>query len=97
MRHYARLNYIARSILGGYRMLACALAPDLAMLEDGDGAEIGKRGNNLSGGQKSRVALARVVYARRRCVLLDDTLSTVDSHTARFLFEQLQLSRRERS
>ena len=66
-----------------------ALAPDLAMLEDGDATEIGERGNNLSGGQKSRVALSRAVYARSRCVLLDDPLSAVDSHTARFLFERL--------
>ena len=67
----------------------CALGPDLAMLEDGDATEIGERGISLSGGQKARVALARAVYARSRCVLLDDPLSAVDSHTARFLFERL--------
>ena len=67
----------------------CALGPDLAMLEDGDATEIGERGISLSGGQKARVALARAVYVRSRCVLLDDPLSAVDSHTARFLFEQL--------
>jgi ABC-type multidrug transport system fused ATPase/permease subunit len=59
------------------------------MLEDGDATEIGERGISLSGGQKARVALARAVYARSRCVLLDDPLSAVDSHTARFLFERL--------
>src|SRR5258706_8252877 len=67
----------------------CALGPDLTMLEDGDATEIGERGISLSGGQKARVALARAVYARSRCVLLDDPLSAVDSHTARFLFERL--------
>jgi len=67
----------------------CALGPDLAMLEDGDATEIGERGISLSGGQKARIALARAVYARSRCVLLDDPLSAVDSHTARFLFERL--------
>ena len=49
-------------------------------MEDGDGTEIGARGVNLSGGQKARVALARVVYARMRYVLLDDPLSAVVSH-----------------
>ena len=67
----------------------CALGLDLTMLEDGDATEIGERGISLSGGQKARVALARAVYARSRCVLLDDPLSAVDSHTARFLFERL--------
>jgi ABC-type multidrug transport system fused ATPase/permease subunit len=68
---------------------ACALAPDLRVLEDGDATEIGARGVSLSGGQKARVALARAVYARTRYVLLDDPLSAVDAHTARALVERL--------
>ncbi|KAI0696160.1 multidrug resistance-associated ABC transporter [Cytidiella melzeri] len=67
----------------------CALLPDLQMLEDGDATEIGARGVSLSGGQKARVALARAIYAPTQYVLLDDPLSAVDSHTARFLFEKL--------
>ncbi|KAG1750553.1 uncharacterized protein EDB91DRAFT_1108133 [Suillus paluster] len=67
----------------------CALRLDLNMLEDGDDTEIGSRGISLSGGQKARVALARAVYARTKYVLLDDPLSAVDSHTARFLYERL--------
>ncbi|KAF7792210.1 hypothetical protein EIP86_003243 [Pleurotus ostreatoroseus] len=67
----------------------CALRPDLHILEDGDSTEIGARGVSLSGGQKARVALARAVYAPTKYVLLDDPLSAVDSHTARFLFEKL--------
>ncbi|KAL7409478.1 hypothetical protein BDY24DRAFT_218614 [Mrakia frigida] len=61
---------------------ACALVPDLAMLEDDDETEIGAKGVTLSGGQKARVALARAVYSRAKHVLLDDPLAAVDSHTA---------------
>lgn len=61
-----------RAVLEG-----CALTPDLAIFEDGDLTEVGSRGISLSGGQKARVALARAVYARSRCVLLDDPLSAV--------------------
>ncbi|KAG1809100.1 uncharacterized protein BJ212DRAFT_1484598 [Suillus subaureus] len=67
----------------------CALRPDLNILEDGDDTEIGSRGVSLSGGQKARVALARAVYARTKYIMLDDPLSAVDSHTARFLYERL--------
>jgi ABC-type multidrug transport system fused ATPase/permease subunit len=56
---------------------ACALTPDLKIFEDGDMTEVGSRGISLSGGQKARVALARAVYARTTCVLLDDPLSAV--------------------
>ncbi|KAF5391763.1 hypothetical protein D9757_001642 [Collybiopsis confluens] len=68
---------------------ACALNPDLDILEDGDATEVGSKGVTLSGGQKARVALARAVYARTKYVLLDDPLSAVDSHTARHLYEKL--------
>ncbi|KAF8158956.1 multidrug resistance-associated ABC transporter [Mycena galopus ATCC 62051] len=67
----------------------CALNPDLEVLEDGDATEIGAKGISLSGGQKARVALARACYARTKWVLLDDPLSAVDSHTARFLYDRL--------
>lgn len=66
---------------------ACALVGDLEILEDGDQAEIGERGVNLSGGQKARVSLARAVYSRASVLLLDDVLSAVDAHTAHHLYQ----------
>ncbi|KAG9076565.1 hypothetical protein FRC06_009443, partial [Ceratobasidium sp. 370] len=69
----------------------CALLPDLAVLEDSDNTEIGKKGVSLSGGQKARVALARAVYSRTQVVLLDDILSAVDSHTAKEIVNQCLL------
>ncbi|KAG6885741.1 hypothetical protein C0993_010568 [Termitomyces sp. T159_Od127] len=66
----------------------CALISDLEILEDGDEAEIGERGVNLSGGQKARVSLARAVYSRASVLLLDDVLSAVDAHTAHHLYYQ---------
>lgn len=39
-----------------------------------------ERGINLSGGQRSRVALARAAYSEAEVVILDDPLSAVDSH-----------------
>ena len=41
---------------------------------------IGERGTNLSGGQKSRIALARAVYRDADIYLLDDPLGAVDAH-----------------
>ncbi|KAG8920032.1 hypothetical protein FRC02_001207 [Tulasnella sp. 418] len=68
---------------------ACGLIPDLIRFEDGDETELGAQGVSLSDGQKTRVALARAVYAMTGFVILDDPLATVDIHTARHLYEKL--------
>ncbi|EFA78278.1 ABC transporter C family protein [Heterostelium album PN500] len=67
---------------------ACALDTDLTQFPAKDFTEIGERGLNLSGGQKSRIALARAVYADPECYLLDEPLSAVDSEVAKHLFEK---------
>lgn len=61
---------------------ACALTQDLASFKDGDLSNIGENGIGLSGGQRSRIALARAVYSRARLLLLDDPLSALDHQTA---------------
>uniref|UniRef100_A0A8C4UKM5 Multidrug resistance-associated protein 1 n=1 Tax=Falco tinnunculus TaxID=100819 RepID=A0A8C4UKM5_FALTI len=68
---------------------SCALLPDLEQLLNGDQTEIGERGVNISGGQKQRVSLARAVYSNADLYLLDDTLSAVDVHIGKHLFEKL--------
>ena len=68
---------------------ACALLPDLAVLEDGDLTDIGEQGIGLSGGQKTRVSLARAVYSRAQLLFFDSPLSNVDAHTANHIHEEL--------
>lgn len=48
----------------------CALERDLSLLPSGDLTGIGSRGVNLSGGQKARVALARLAYGQVSGVLM---------------------------
>ncbi len=68
-------------------LTACALRTDLEMLAAGDQSEIGEKGINLTGGQRSRVALARACYADAGVYLLDDPLSAVDAHVGQHLFD----------
>lgn len=68
-------------------IVACALERDLEILDNGDDTLVGEKGITLSGGQKQRISLARALYSNARHVLLDDCLSAVDSHTAKWIFD----------
>jgi ATP-binding cassette subfamily B multidrug efflux pump len=50
---------------------------------------LGERGVNVSGGQKQRIAIARAVFAKRPCFLLDDSLSALDLFTEKNLIQHL--------
>lgn len=69
-------------------LVACALERDLEILDAGDETLVGEKGITLSGGQKQRISLARALYSDSRHVLLDDCLSAVDSHTAKWIFDK---------
>jgi len=66
---------------------SCALHEDLAQMPNGDETVIGEKGINISGGQRQRISLARAVYSNADIYLLDDTLSAVDAHVAKHIFE----------
>ncbi|MHA2055572.1 MAG: ABC transporter ATP-binding protein [Candidatus Hodarchaeales archaeon] len=44
-------------------------------------SKIGERGSQLSGGQKQRIAIARAILADPKVLLLDDSVSAIDSKT----------------
>ncbi|KAF7321121.1 hypothetical protein HMN09_00200000 [Mycena chlorophos] len=68
---------------------ACGLALDLEQLNGGDGIYLGEKATNLSGGQRQRVSLARAVYSRALWTFLDDSFSSLDSHTEQHVSRSL--------
>ena len=64
----------------------CCLREDIEMFVEGDLTVIGERGVTLSGGQKTRVSLARSVYKDVDIYLFDDPMSSVDAEVGRELF-----------
>jgi len=57
------------------------LAPDVAEFPQRWETPIGERGITLSGGQKQRAAIARAILRAPAILILDDSLSAVDSET----------------
>ena len=66
----------------------CCMTQDIAAFENGCDEIVGDRGTSLSGGQKARLSLARVIYRDVDTYLLDDTLSAVDANVGKALFDR---------
>jgi ATP-binding cassette subfamily B protein len=50
---------------------------------------VGERGITLSGGQKQRVAISRAVSVQPKILILDDSLSNVDTYTEEQILQEL--------
>ena len=67
----------------------CQLKPDLELFKSGDMTQVSDKGSNLSGGQKTRITIARAVYSDADIYLFDDPLSALDSHVGEAIFNGL--------
>ncbi|KAJ3402215.1 hypothetical protein CcCBS67573_g01814 [Chytriomyces confervae] len=63
-----------------------SLQSDLNNMPSGIKTILGEKGTSVSGGQKTRIALARAVFNDADIYLLDDPLSSLDAHVGRAVF-----------
>jgi len=57
----------------------------VSKLEDGINSEVSQVGKNFSGGQKQRLAIARILARKPEIIIFDDTFSALDYKTDRTL------------
>ncbi len=58
---------------------------------------VGERGVTLSGGQKQRTSIARAIYKTPKILILDDSLSAVDTNTEEEILKGLKEVMKERT
>ncbi|OPZ92658.1 MAG: putative multidrug resistance ABC transporter ATP-binding/permease protein YheI [Firmicutes bacterium ADurb.Bin419] len=58
---------------------------------------VGERGVTLSGGQKQRIAIARAIIREPAILILDDSLSAVDTHTEEEILRGLEELMKDRT
>ena len=73
------------------------LADDISEFPGGYEQLVGERGITLSGGQKQRTAIARAVMREPRILILDDSLSAVDTYTEETILHNLRKVRTGRT
>jgi ATP-binding cassette subfamily B protein len=73
------------------------LADDVRDFPDRYETMVGERGITLSGGQKQRTAIARAVLRKPKILILDDSLSAVDTLTEEKILTRLKGVMRDRT
>ena len=85
---YAKPDATRQDIIAAAKL---ANAHDFIMkLPDGYETMLGKRKNNLSGGEKQRLSIARAVLVNPKILILDEATASVDTETERRIQEALE-------
>ena len=85
---YARLEASDAEVIEACK--AAAIHDRILSYTDGYHTRVGERGIKLSGGEKQRIAIARIMLKNSKIILLDEATSSVDSETEALIQTALQ-------
>ena len=74
-----------------------SISGEIQSFPQGFDTMVGERGITLSGGQKQRTSLARAIMRQPKILILDDSLSSVDTDTEERILRGLRDVMRERT
>ena len=85
---YARADATEEEMIAAAK--AAAIHDRIMELDDGYDTVVGERGYKLSGGEKQRIAIARVILKNPRILILDEATSALDTHSERLIQAALE-------
>ena len=80
---YAREDATEEEMIAAAK--AAAIHDRIMDLDNGYDTVVGERGYRLSGGEKQRIAIARVILKNPRILILDEATSALDTHSERLI------------
>jgi len=92
---YARSDATEEEMIAAAR--AAAIHDRIMELDDGYDTKVGERGYKLSGGEKQRIAIARVILKNPRILILDEATSALDTHSERLIQAALEPLMKDRT
>ena len=92
---YARTDATEEEMIAAAK--AAAIHDRIMELNDGYDTKVGERGYKLSGGEKQRIAIARVILKDPRILILDEATSALDTHSERLIQAALEPLMRDRT
>ncbi|HEY7419072.1 MAG TPA: ABC transporter ATP-binding protein, partial [Ktedonobacteraceae bacterium] len=85
---YAKLDATEEEMIAAAK--AAAIHDRIIELDEGYDTVVGERGYKLSGGEKQRIAIARVILKNPRILILDEATSALDTHSERLIQAALE-------
>lgn len=92
---YGRLDATDEEVMAAAK--AARIHDFIVSLPDGYDSLVGERGVGLSGGQKQRLAIARALLLDPAILILDDSLSSVDTETEYLIQQALEVLMQNRT
>ena len=92
---YARENATEEEMIAAAK--AAAIHDRIMDLDEGYDTVVGERGYKLSGGEKQRIAIARVILKNPRVLILDEATSALDTHSERLIQAALEPLMKDRT
>jgi ATP-binding cassette subfamily B protein len=92
---YAREDATEEEMIAAAK--AAAIHDRIMELDEGYDTIVGERGYKLSGGEKQRIAIARVILKNPRVLILDEATSSLDTHSERLIQAALEPLMKDRT
>jgi ATP-binding cassette subfamily B protein len=92
---YARNDATEEEMIAAAK--AAAIHERIMDLDEGYDTIVGERGYKLSGGEKQRIAIARVILKNPRVLILDEATSALDTHSERLIQAALEPLMKDRT